>query len=122
MAYGTQLEQMIQEDLKKMEGHRDPVKAGFLEKMGPKKVKPTELHVNPDDEFTFPNIGPNSAIVENYSAIARREYGLNGKVFEEPVQVNKLREGGYLILNGHHRWAGAMRARIPSIRIRVVDP
>ncbi len=123
MAYGqTDLVAMIQADLKKMEGHRETVKAGFMEKRFPKKVKPSELHVNPDDEFTFPNIGPNPSIVENYSALARRQFSLGDKVFEEPLQVNKLREGGYLILNGHHRWAGAVRACVPTIRIQILDP
>lgn len=122
MAYGTSLEAMIQEDLKRMEGRREPVKAGFLEKKIPKKVKPSSLHVNPADEFSFPQIGPNASIVENYSTLARRRYSLGEPVFDEPVQVNKLREGEYLILNGHHRWAGVMRAGIPTIRILVTDP
>ena len=118
----TDLEKMIQEDLKKMEGHRETVKASLFEKMLPKKVSPDKLHVNPDDEFTFPNIGPNLAIVENYSVLARRRYSLDEKVFEEPLQVNKLKEGGYLILNGHHRWAGVIRACVPTIRIQILDP
>lgn len=118
----TDLEKLIQEDLQKMQGHLATVKAGLFEKKVPKKVNPRQLHVNPDDEFTFPNIGPNAAIVENYSALARRQYSLGEKVFEEPVQVNRLREGGYLILNGHHRWAGVIRACVPTIRIQVVDP
>ena len=38
MAYGqTELTAMIQQDLEMMEGRREPVKAGFLEKMGVKK-------------------------------------------------------------------------------------
>ena len=123
MAYErSSLQAMIQEDHEKMEGHRDTVKASMFEKMGVKKVKMSELHVNPDDEFTFPDIGPNDAIVENYSKIARRQYALALPVYEEPIQVNKLREGGYLILNGHHRWAGAIRACVPNIRIKVTDP
>ena len=123
MAYGqTNLQAMIQEDLEKMQGRLEPVKAGFLEKRGVKKVRLTELHVNPDDEFSFPNIGPNLSIVENYCSLARRLYSFHEKVFEEPLQVNKLRQGGYLILNGHHRWAGAIRACVPTIRIQIIDP
>ena len=45
----TELEKMIQEDLKKMEGRRETVKAGILEKRIPKKVNPSRLHVNPAD-------------------------------------------------------------------------
>ena len=122
MAYGTDLERMIQEDLQNMKGRLETVKAGALEKMIPKKVKLSLLHVNPDDEFTFPNIGPNTAIVENYCTLARRQYSMGEKVFDEPVQVNKLRQGGYLILNGHHRWAGVIRAGVPVIRIQITDP
>lgn len=123
MAYGqTNLQAMIQEDLEKMKGRLNPVKAGFLEKRGIKKVSPTQLHVNPADEFSFPSIGPNLAIVENYSSLARRQYSMGDLVFEEPLQVNKLSQGGYLILNGHHRWAGAIRACVPTIRIKIIDP
>ena len=122
MAYGTELDAMIQADLEKMKGHLEPVKASFMEKMLPKKVKPSVLHVNPDDEFTHPDVGPNAAIVENYTSLARRLYSMDQKVFGEALQVCKLREGGYLILNGHHRWAGAIRARVPTIRIQVLDP
>ena len=122
MAYRTELDAIIQEDLEKMKGHLELVKAGFMEKRLPKKVKPSLLHVNPDDEFTHPDVGPNAAIVENYTSLARRLYSMDQKVFGEALQVCKLREGGYLILNGHHRWAGAIRARVPTIRIQVLDP
>ena len=123
MSYGqTQLKAMIRQDLEQMNGRRETVKAGFLEKHRIKKISPSELHVNPEDEFTFPNIGPNEAIVANYSQLARRQDSLGMPVFEEPVEVSKLRQGGYLILNGHHRWAGAVMARVPTIRIHVLDP
>lgn len=116
------MHQKIQDDLAEMEGRRVVVKAGFFEKMFKKKVRPEELHVNPDDEFTHADIGPNDAIMENYCQLARRDQSLGLPVFSEPIHVNKLRDGGYLILNGHHRWAGAVKARIPKIRIVIADP
>ena len=93
MAYRTELDAIIQEDLKKMKGHLELVKAGFMEKRLPKKVKLSLLHVNPDDEFTHPDVGPNAAIVENYTSLARRLYSMDQKVFGEALQVCKLREG-----------------------------
>ena len=60
--------------------------------------------------------------MENYCTLARRSFSLGEKVFDEPLQVNKLKVGGYLILNGHHRWAGVIRAGVPTIRIQVLDP
>lgn len=123
MAYErSSLQTMIREDLELTEGRRELEKAGFLEKLRPKKVRPSMLHVNPDDEFCFPDIGPNDAIVENYSALARRLHSLDEDVFDEPLQVVKMKMGGYMILNGHHRWAGVVRARVPTVRIQVRDP
>ena len=109
----------IREDLEKTEGKRDVVKANPIEMMMVKKVSPEELHVNPADEFSFPDIGPNDAIIENYSQIARRNEAMNLAVFEEPILVNRIKYGGYLILNSHHRWAGALKARGKKIRIKI---
>ena len=86
-----------------------------------KKISPDKLHANPDDEFTDPNIGPNDSIVSNYSSIARKNYYLKLPVYDEPIIVSKLKGGDYLILNGHHRWAGAIEAHIPKVRVQITD-
>ena len=112
----------IREDLKLTEGNRELVKAGFLDKLRIRKVPTDQLHVNPVDEFSMPDIGPNEAIIENYSRIARRNQATFRDVFEEPVLVCRMAMGGYMIQNGHHRWAGAVKARVPTIRIQVMDP
>ena len=112
----------IREDMEAMQDKREVVKANPIEIMMVKKVSPDVLHVNPNDEFSFPDIGPNESIIENYSQIARRNEALGLNVFDEPIQVNKLKAGGYLILNGHHRWAGAIKARTPKIRIKILNP
>ena len=117
----SDIKKLIREDLEKMEGKRDVVKAGVLDRMLIKKVPPKQLHVNPADEFSFPDIGPNDSIVTNYSQIARRSDSLGEPVFEDPIIVNKLREGGYLILNGHHRWAGAIQAHMKTVRIQITN-
>ncbi len=123
MRYGkSAFDKIISENLKKTEGHREVVKAGLTERIGVKKVSPSMLYVNPDDEFSFPDIGPSDSIIENYCQIARRNYALGMPVFSDPIVVNKLRQGGYMILNGHHRWAGATKARIPKVRISIVNP
>lgn len=112
----------IAQDLEDMNGKREPVKASIFERLFKKKASPNELHVNPDDEFSHADVGPNDAIMENYCQIARRNESLGLPVFPESIQVNKLRQGGYLILNGHHRWAGAVKACSPTIRIAIVNP
>ena len=99
------------------------VRASILEKITVKKVPPTMLHPNPDDEFSQIKIGPNESIMENYCREARRCMQYNLPIFEEPVIVQKLSDKrGYLILNGHHRWGGAIKAGAPSIRITIVNP
>lgn len=118
----SSLQTVIREDLELTEGRREMVKAAPWEKLRPRKMKLSRLHVNPDDEFCFPDIGPNDAIVENYASIARRQWANEERVYDEPLQVVKLKIGEYMILNGHHRWAGALKARVPVIRVLVRDP
>ncbi len=40
---------------------------------------------------------------------------------EEPLIVEKIRPDGYLILNGHHRWAAALRLGFSRIPVEIVD-
>ena len=39
----------------------------------------------------------------------------------EPVIVEKMHPDGYLLLNGHHRWAAALRVKSPAIAISIVN-
>ncbi len=118
----SSFDKRIRQDLETMEERGGTVKAGLIEKLRVKKVSPELLHVNPDDEFSDPNIGPNDAIISNYCKIAMRNQSMHSEVFDEPIIVNRLERGGYMILNGHHRWAGALIAHVPTVRISVKDP
>ena len=40
---------------------------------------------------------------------------------KEPVMVEKTRPDGYMILNGHHRWAAAYRVGLRKLKIKIVD-
>lgn len=44
-----------------------------------------------------------------------------GRDFEEPLTVEKIRPDGYLLLNGHHRWAAAMRMGVRRAPIHIVN-
>ena len=52
----SDIKKLIREDLEEMDGKRDVVKAGVLDRMLIKKVPPRQLHVNPADEFSFPEV------------------------------------------------------------------
>ena len=113
----------MQEDIQRYKDRRETVRVGLIERLMVKKISPELLHPNPDDEFTYVNIGPSERIIEQYAKEARRRQDLNLDIFEEPVLIQKMEyTGEYIILNGHHRWAAALKARIPKIRVSIVNP
>ena len=109
----------VEDDLKGLPERGRPVKVNALSRLRILKVSPGMLHANPEDEFCNPEIGPNDAIISNYAQIARRTR--EGAIYDEPIIVNKLERDGYLILNGHHRWAGAIMSHMPKVRIQVTN-
>ena len=117
---GTAFDEFIAEEVKKYKGIYVPVKAGILRRALIRWAPLGKLHPNPDDEFCMPKVGPNYRIISEYMQSFRmaahtRDY------CEEPLTVEKVRPDGYLILNGHHRWAAALRMGFYRIPIRIVD-
>ena len=112
-------------EIKKYKGVCVPVKAAFLTRVFVKKAALSELHPNPGDEFSMPEIGPSYTIIADYESRYRKlQKGSFMQVYLddiEPLIVEKMRPDGYMILNGHHRWAGAMRAGLKDIPIRIVN-
>ncbi len=121
MSADTNLMKYIQEDVKKYEGIRMPLKASLPERLFVRKMNSKKLHPNPDDEFSMPSIGPNYGIITDYaSRISRGKYW-NGSYEDEPLYIEKMHPDGYMILNGHHRWAAAMRLGMRRIPVRIVN-
>lgn len=122
MAARNQMMQRILDDVERYNGRRQVARASIIDKLLVKKVSPDKLHPNPDDEFSQIKIGPNESIIERYNQLARRSMAMNQPVYDEPIIVQKLANvDGYLILNGHHRWAGAVKAMVPKVRITIVN-
>ncbi|MBP5282374.1 MAG: ParB-like nuclease domain-containing protein [Lachnospiraceae bacterium] len=111
----------LQEEVRKQKGVAFPVKASIFERLTVKEASCDKLHPNPEDEFTFPNIGPNYEIVSNYEKMIINNVRRKLPPFEEPIMVEKLHPHGYLILNGHHRWAAAMRLKVKKIPVKVIN-
>ena len=123
----TQFEAFLAEEVRKIKGISYPVRAGFFRQLLIKKAPCSKLHPNPDDEFCFPEIGPNYEIMTRYAADYRK-VGSNpndtqflDSPIREPIEVERIYPDGYMILNGHHRWGGAIRAGIDTLPIRIVD-
>ena len=124
----TEFQQFLEREVSKYKGVYVPVNAGMLRRLLVKKLPLNKMHPNPDDEFCFPNIGPNYQIISDYEKEMRqflndrqgaRIYGQKGAY--QPLYVEKIRPDGYMILNGHHRWAAARKAGVSSLPVRIVD-
>jgi len=123
----TQFDEFIAGEVRKYKGIYVPVKSSVLRRIFIKKAACAKLHPNPGDEFCVPGIGPNYEIVSNYEQEFRtslrksymRAYTHADK--HEPLIVERIRPDGYLILNGHHRWAAAVRSGLPALPIKIVN-
>ena len=98
-----------------------PVKAGMVERMTVHSVDTKSLHPNLEDEFTFPEIGPSYRIISEYIEKINDAQRLGKPIFDEPIIVEKTRPDGYLILNGHHRWAAALKLGIKKVPVKIVN-
>ena len=124
---GTELQQFLADEVNQYKGIAVPVFASPLRCLLTRKLPVSKLHPNPDDEFCFPDIGPNMGIISDYEKEYRR-FGndmqgaqMAGSGISEPIQVQRIQPGGYMILNGHHRWIAAMRAGIKKIPVKLVN-
>ena len=114
----TELEQFIEEEALKVKNTGVPVKASLIERLLVRKLSCKRMHPNPEDEFTFPDIGPNMTIISSYVA---QNINKGLPLMDEPIFVQKIRPSGYMVLNGHHRWAAAMRLGIRQVPVSVVN-
>ena len=117
----SQFEEFLANEIKQNRGLLVPVKAGPLERMFVKKMRPDKLHPNPDDEFCSPNIGPNYSIISDYVKIITKFGSLDANYNDEPLMVEKVRPDGYMILNGHHRWAAALITGLSKVPVSIVN-
>ena len=123
----TEFQIFLEDEINKVKGIYYPVKAGFFRRLFIKDAPCDRIHPNPGDEFCSPEVGPNYEIISGYERDFRVTGGKQTDLHfmkskaEEPLMVEKTRPEGYMILNGHHRWAAAHRAGLKKIGIKIVD-
>ena len=122
MGYVDSIVKRIQQDIKKYGENRKTVRAGIIDVLTVRYLSPEQMHVNPDDEFSDPKAGPSEEIVERYIDEARSGLEAGKKSFAEPIMVAKLSDGDYMIVNGHHRWAAAIKVGLTQVRVVIVNP
>ena len=124
MAGGTtQFEADVQQAVQKIKGVYFPVKTGLAARLLTNKAACKSLYPNPEDEFCMPEIGPNDDIISSYEQqfLANIRDGLYYFHDNEPIIVEQLHPDGYMIINGHHRWAAAVKIGQPEIPVHVVN-
>ena len=123
----TEFQEFLDGELDKLKGVYYPVRAGMLRRAVIRRLSPKKLHPNPDDEFCDPAVGPSYEIISRYV----KEYSRNNQFshkedymetdINDPLYVERIRPDGYMILNGHHRWAAALKLGLSSLPVRIVD-
>ena len=99
-----------------------PVKTGILRRLLTRQAYCEDMHPNPEDEFSVPEVGPNYRIISEYQRQYVNELKHSNHYYTgEPVIVERTHPGGYRIINGHHRWAAAIRIGQPKIPVRIVN-
>jgi len=112
----------VQDDLEAYDGKREVVRTNLVERLIVRKISPKEMHVNPEDEFADPDIGPSDRIINEYMQEIPQLYMGNDPIFQSPIVVYKMAQDGYLILNGHHRWAAAIKYGLSKVRATIMNP
>lgn len=117
----TDIEQFILDEVQKNKGVMVPVRAGLFERLLVRKLSVKRMHPNPEDEFCFPDIGPNLGIISSYVSQFKENIDRNKPLMDEPLFIQKVRPAGYMLLNGHHRWAAALRLGIRRVPVNIVN-
>ena len=123
----TELRDFLNQEVEKVKGVYYPVKAGIFRRLFIHKMACSKLHPNPNDEFCFPDIGPNMEIISHYEKQYRSACGSLSEIrymeggVSEPIIIEKTSPDGYMILNGHHRWIAARRGGFKKIPVEIVD-
>lgn len=122
MAYLDSFMKRVQEDIAKYGEKRNVVRASIVDILTVRKLSPDQMHANPDDDFSNPKVGPNEEIVDMYIEEAQKNMVSGVTSFEEPIMVAKMDQRDYMIVNGHHRWAAAIKVGLDKVRVVVVNP
>ena len=109
------------DDLKYHNALSHPVKSPIVLRINSWKIDPRKLHPNPEDEFSITDVGPNWNIIGDYEKSVRFHDKRKEDLFEDPIIAVRLDKGGYMILNGHHRWMACLKLRIPKVPVKIVN-
>ncbi len=116
-----EFEKHLAKEIDKYKGVAFPVKSSFFHRLVAKKVSCLRLHPNPDDEFSKPGVGPSFRIISEYENKLRKDKEYEVKTVADPIVVEKMYPDGYMIINGHHRWAAYYKLGFNKVPVTIVN-
>ncbi len=119
--YNAEYEKLVLNDIRSFSSLNHPMKASLVERLLIGRAPLAKLHPNPTDEFCNPEIGPNHQIVNQYYEQIKRSLTHISTPEMDPLIVEKMSIGGYMLLNGHHRWLAATRTNVKTVPIKIVN-
>ena len=118
----TRLEAYVAEEISKYAGIYVPLRSSLFRRILVTKSACKKLHPNPNDEFCDPKVGPSYEVISKYeNDIKIKGRSNDEKVFDSPLIVERMYPDGYMILNGHHRWAAAMQMNIKKVPVHITN-
>ena len=118
----TSFDEYLEQEVEESKGIRFPVKTGILARLLIRQARCRDLHPNPEDEFCSPKVGPNYRIISEYQHMYVNALKTSNHYYEgKPIVVERTHPDGYRIINGHHRWAAALRIGQAKIPVKVVN-
>lgn len=121
MSSKTQFDEYIASEVEKYRDVYFPLRSSALRRLLVRHCDCKKMHPNPEDEFSMPEVGPSYRIVSEYVEAFRRAAKTEKEYCNDPVLIERMYPDGYLILNGHHRWAAAMKLGYKKIRVKIVN-
>lgn len=117
----SEFKEYLNKELEKEVGMYVPVNTSRLQRLFYLNTPCTNLHPNPDDEFSFPDVGPSYRIMSDYQRAYLDSMARGLKPAMEPLVVIRTHPSGFMLINGHHRWGAAMMAGVKKVPIKVVN-
>lgn len=117
----SEFKEYLNKELEKEVGMYVPVNSSRLQRLFYLETACTNLHPNPDDEFSFPEVGPSDRILSDYQRSYLDSMSRGFRPAIEPLVVIRTHPSGFMLINGHHRWGAAMMAGVKKVPIKVVN-
>ena len=121
------LQQLLTEELSRYGAVYVPVKSSLLRRLVVRNVRCEKLHPNPEDEFCKSSVGPSFEIIRKYTnqfrtaGNARISSSMVYHEDDDALIIERIRPDGYIILNGHHRWAAGRFAGLDKLPVKIVN-